>query len=583
MKKVVALFTAVLVMAVLFPVTALAAPGATGADGDFTWREVDGGKVEVTGYLGSDTVITVPDTLNSMPVVGVANNAFSSKPFTSVTIPDGVIYLGEGAFAGCASLANITLPDSIETMGDGCFYQCTALVSITLPDSLKSLGLSAFSGDTGLNTVVMRNNVTTMGGSIFEGCTNLTNVTLSTSLISISNNAFHNCTSLQQITIPGSVQSIEAAAFIGTGLTSINIPGSVKSIGTAAFNGLSSLTSITLHSGLEAIGDTAFTDCDNLGEVTIPETVTSLGNNVFATCDNLNKVMILAETFSYTGAPFGGDPLSDGIYGFAGSTAQSIATIISKTFHTLGKVIYDSQGGPAIPWGYALTGDTVDALPSQPERQGYIFGGWWTAANGGGTQFTATTPVTANITVYAKWTPVLALAVSPPDGKILTGDKVAITPNVEGGTWSFDTTYLSRDGSNFTGLKEGSVRVTYTAGEQSKYLDVVITKKLALSASVSDGKIYSGGRITITPGIEGGTWSFDASYLSRDGNTFTGLKAGTSRVTYTAEGQTISFDITIAQSELPKTGQDGTWIWILAGAVLAAFAGAVAMKKVFNK
>jgi uncharacterized repeat protein (TIGR02543 family) len=43
-------------------------------------------------------------------------------------------------------------------------------------------------------------------------------------------------------------------------------------------------------------------------------------------------------------------------------------------------------------------------MPSTPSKSGYTFGGWYTATNGGGTQFVASTPVTGNITVYAKWT-----------------------------------------------------------------------------------------------------------------------------------------------------------------------------------
>jgi uncharacterized repeat protein (TIGR02543 family) len=42
---------------------------------------------------------------------------------------------------------------------------------------------------------------------------------------------------------------------------------------------------------------------------------------------------------------------------------------------------------------------------------GYKFGGWYTAVNGGGTLFTNSTPVTADVTLYAKWT-----AVSSPSG-----------------------------------------------------------------------------------------------------------------------------------------------------------------------
>jgi uncharacterized repeat protein (TIGR02543 family) len=43
-------------------------------------------------------------------------------------------------------------------------------------------------------------------------------------------------------------------------------------------------------------------------------------------------------------------------------------------------------------------------MPSNPTMSGYIFGGWYTSRNGGGSQFTSSTTITANITVYAKWT-----------------------------------------------------------------------------------------------------------------------------------------------------------------------------------
>jgi uncharacterized repeat protein (TIGR02543 family) len=42
-------------------------------------------------------------------------------------------------------------------------------------------------------------------------------------------------------------------------------------------------------------------------------------------------------------------------------------------------------------------------MPSDIARPLYAFGGWYTAQNGGGTEFTASTTVNGNITVYAKW------------------------------------------------------------------------------------------------------------------------------------------------------------------------------------
>jgi uncharacterized repeat protein (TIGR02543 family) len=44
------------------------------------------------------------------------------------------------------------------------------------------------------------------------------------------------------------------------------------------------------------------------------------------------------------------------------------------------------------------------AFPGNPSRSGYTFGGWNTAPDGSGTPFTASTPVSGNITVYAQWT-----------------------------------------------------------------------------------------------------------------------------------------------------------------------------------
>jgi uncharacterized repeat protein (TIGR02543 family) len=50
-----------------------------------------------------------------------------------------------------------------------------------------------------------------------------------------------------------------------------------------------------------------------------------------------------------------------------------------------------------------VTSSSTTALPTAPAKTGYIFAGWNTRQDGTGTAFTAATPVTANITVYAQW------------------------------------------------------------------------------------------------------------------------------------------------------------------------------------
>ncbi len=68
-------------------------------------------------------------------------------------------------------------------------------------------------------------------------------------------------------------------------------------------------------------------------------------------------------------------------------------------------VTFDSQGGSAVaPITGVVSGTTV-TLPSNPTKAANTFASWNTAADGSGTVFTSATQVTADITVYAQWTP----------------------------------------------------------------------------------------------------------------------------------------------------------------------------------
>lgn len=49
-------------------------------------------------------------------------------------------------------------------------------------------------------------------------------------------------------------------------------------------------------------------------------------------------------------------------------------------------------------------GKATGSLPVNPERAGWTFAGWYLQAGGTGARFTATTPVTSDLTVHARWT-----------------------------------------------------------------------------------------------------------------------------------------------------------------------------------
>jgi len=71
-------------------------------------------------------------------------------------------------------------------------------------------------------------------------------------------------------------------------------------------------------------------------------------------------------------------------------------------------VTFHGNGGIVLPENASRWVDTGNGLganmPINPTREGHTFTGWNTVANGTGTPFTSTTPVTESITVYAQWT-----------------------------------------------------------------------------------------------------------------------------------------------------------------------------------
>lgn len=230
----------------------------------------------------------------------------------------------------------------------------------------------------------------------------------------------------------------------------------------------------------------------------------------------------------------------------------------------------------------ALDESTVNAPATAPTRAGFVFDGWYKEAGCTNAWRFDTGTVTDNTVLYAKWVPELTLTVSPASGTIYENGRLTITPNVPGGTWAFDVKVLScelsGDNAVFTGKKAGTTNVTYTAGAQVETLDITVKTSLTLIVSQKAGTIYENGRLTITPNIAGGTWTYDQTYLSMettaDGAVFTGKKAGTTYVTYSVDTQTETFNITVEQTKLPKTGQDFTLMWVLTVvAVLVVCAG----------
>jgi uncharacterized repeat protein (TIGR02543 family) len=114
-----------------------------------------------------------------------------------------------------------------------------------------------------------------------------------------------------------------------------------------------------------------------------------------------------------TGYTFAGWYESDGVTQFFVNTPVTADIIVYAKWlpntDTVYTVTYDGNGGTSIGAQYVTApastppDATVGALPTPPTKLFYIFASWNTKADGSGDTFTASTPVTASITVYAQW------------------------------------------------------------------------------------------------------------------------------------------------------------------------------------
>ncbi len=143
------------------------------------------GKVaQITGYIGEDKELIIPETLDGLPVMSIESEAF----------------------AGCATIKSLTIPDHIKNVDVRAFMECTNLEHVKWFVSSITIPNNAFDGCTSLKTVDICDTVQSIQYEAFRGCTSLEGISIGTSeshLTRILAGAFDGCSSLNNITYAG--------------------------------------------------------------------------------------------------------------------------------------------------------------------------------------------------------------------------------------------------------------------------------------------------------------------------------------------------------------------------------------------
>lgn len=266
--------------------------------GAFAFRE--------SRYTGS---LTIPDSvveigegafrdcknLNGTLTLGknlrtIGKEAFYWCAFTgSLTIPEGVAEIADGAFSSLYQFnrdgmfnGTLTLPSTLKTIGAEAFAYTDFSGELLIPDGVTSIGANAFAKCDGFGgTLSLPDSVKTVGESAFYQCEGFTGLKLPAGLTKIEMRSFAHMYGLQtEVVIPEGVTEIGESAFSCSYMPSVRLPSTLKKIEKQAFQ-FAGLTKITLPNGLETIGDEAF-DCWNVNKaIVIPASVKSIGKNAF--------------------------------------------------------------------------------------------------------------------------------------------------------------------------------------------------------------------------------------------------------------------------------------------------------------
>ena len=278
-----------------------------------------GASVEFVGeaaFSNCDALCTVnfPSNLKYVGDSAFNNDLLHSE--NGFSFPEGMLFIGAGAFRSAFKENKVSIPASLSLIGDGAFANMFVSAFIVDTNNPSYASVDGVLYDKGITTLI--NYPADKRDTLFE---------IPNTVTTIRKDAIEVTNTLEKIVIPASVSSIEEGAIfwnyalsyidvdadnncyksedgvlftkdgkkmlcypIASDRTEYTVPDGTERICNYAMSQARSLTELYTSEGLREIGDTGLYLCDNLKTLSLPGSLTSVEAKALTFCDSLTEI-----------------------------------------------------------------------------------------------------------------------------------------------------------------------------------------------------------------------------------------------------------------------------------------------------
>lgn len=190
--------------------------------------------------IDSNGTLKLPESVTTIGEGAFANTASDGIELKKVIIPSTVREIKANAFNGNNQIEEIIIEtkngEGVIKIGDFAFANCTKLRAIELPDTVITIGKNLFTRCYSLQDVKLSKNITEISYEMFLACKEIKEIEIPDGVTTIVSGGFNSCINLNKIVLPSTLRRIESNSF--SGCSNLNLIDTTDNLNFIFENGI---------------------------------------------------------------------------------------------------------------------------------------------------------------------------------------------------------------------------------------------------------------------------------------------------------------------------------------------------------